>query len=136
MIEALLALPALSIRQPWAWFILNAGKPIENRSWKTNYRGRFLIHASKGCTRDEYLDAAEFARRAIDDSYRPLTLPPLKDLPRGGIVGSVDLVDCVSTSHSAWFTGEHGFVLARPQSHELIPCKGRLGFFKLNPSNL
>lgn len=25
---------ALSIRQPWAWLIINAGKDIENRDWK------------------------------------------------------------------------------------------------------
>ena len=51
---SLLRLPALSIRQPWAWMILNAGKDIENRSWQTDYRGRFLIHAAKGMTQDEY----------------------------------------------------------------------------------
>jgi hypothetical protein len=45
---------ALSIRQPWAWLILHAGKDIENRDWPTKYRGPFLIHASKGMTRDEY----------------------------------------------------------------------------------
>lgn len=32
-------LPAISIRQPWAWLILNAGKDIENRDWPTNFRG-------------------------------------------------------------------------------------------------
>jgi hypothetical protein len=36
---------ALSIRQPWAWLIANGHKDIENRSWNTNYRGAFLIHA-------------------------------------------------------------------------------------------
>src|SRR3990167_9411398 len=45
---------ALSIRQPWAWLILHAGKDIENRGWPTSFRGRFLIHASKGMTRAEY----------------------------------------------------------------------------------
>lgn len=37
---------ALSIRQPWAWLIANGYKDIENRSWRTNYRGPVLIHAS------------------------------------------------------------------------------------------
>ena len=42
------ALPqkALSVRQPWAWLIVNGWKPIENRSRRTNVRGRILIHAS------------------------------------------------------------------------------------------
>ena len=41
---------ALSIRQPWAWLIVNSHKHIENCDWPTKFRGRFLIHASKGVT--------------------------------------------------------------------------------------
>src|SRR5438045_8559495 len=36
---------ALSIRQPWAWLIVNGHKPVENRSWSTKYTGKLLIHA-------------------------------------------------------------------------------------------
>lgn len=36
----------LSIRQPWASLIVWNFKDIENRNWKTNYRGPLLIHAS------------------------------------------------------------------------------------------
>lgn len=50
---------ALSIRQPWAWHILNSGKDIENRDWPTRFRGRVLIHASKGMTRAEYEDGQD-----------------------------------------------------------------------------
>src|SRR5690606_36026391 len=46
--------PVLSIRQPWAWLICNGGKDIENRNWRTLYRGHVFIHAGKGMTRDEY----------------------------------------------------------------------------------
>ena len=38
--------PCLSIRQPWAWLIAHGWKNIENRTWPTGYRGRFLIHAA------------------------------------------------------------------------------------------
>ncbi|WP_245839042.1 ASCH domain-containing protein [Yersinia kristensenii] len=37
---------ALSIRQPWAWLIVNGYKDIENRTWNTKCRGPVLIHAS------------------------------------------------------------------------------------------
>ena len=42
------ALPrlALSIRQPWAWAIINAGKDIEYRQWRTSHRGLFCIRAA------------------------------------------------------------------------------------------
>jgi hypothetical protein len=116
---------ALSIRQPWASLILKAGKDIENRCWSTGFRGRILIHAAKGCTRDEFEDAIEFAEDILD---RNITTP-LKDLPRGGVIGSVEIVDCVSTSTSPWFVGEYGFVLRDPRPIEFIPFKGQLGFF-------
>ena len=35
----------LSVRQPWANLIVDDIKPIENRTWKTNYRGRIYVHA-------------------------------------------------------------------------------------------
>jgi hypothetical protein len=38
--EALRRAPALSVRQPWAWLIVNGYKDVENRSWTTHYRGR------------------------------------------------------------------------------------------------
>lgn len=38
---------AISIQQPWAWAILHAGKDVENRTWRTTYRGPVAIHASK-----------------------------------------------------------------------------------------
>ena len=44
---------ALSIRQPWAWLIVHGRKDIENRSWRTKFRGRFLVHAAQGMTRRE-----------------------------------------------------------------------------------
>lgn len=37
---------ALSIKQPWASLIAHGIKNIENRTWKTHFRGRIYIHAS------------------------------------------------------------------------------------------
>jgi len=123
---------ALSIRQPWASLILKAGKDIENRCWPTKFRGRILIHAAKGCTRQEFKDALCFAEDAID---RPINAD-LKTIPRGGIIGSVEIVDCVSASDSPWFVGEFGFVLRDPQPLPFTPWKGQLGFFDVPKSAL
>jgi hypothetical protein len=121
---------ALSIRQPWASLILLAGKNIENRKWKTRVRGPILIHAAKGMTRREYLDAMDFAYtnnlgriRHLIDSFEPY------NLPLGGIIGSVNLTDCVYQSHSPWFQGPYGFVLCDPRPLPFIPFTGQLGFF-------
>lgn len=120
---------ALSIRQPWAWLILNAGKDIENRTWRTNVRGRILIHAAKGCTRGELEGAKTFLYCRVQP-VQPFLMPAIVDeLERGGIVGSVEIVDCVSSSKSVWFTGPQGFVLREPQPMPFAPFKGQLGFF-------
>lgn len=117
---------ALSIRQPWAWHILNSGKDVENRSWKTNYRGRVLIHASKGIGSVKEFDAAnEFSVRIAGNKY----MSGIHIMPRGGFVGSVEIVDCVTRSDSPWFMGKYGFVLRNPQPMLFIPWKGQLGFF-------
>jgi hypothetical protein len=36
----------ISVRQPYAAFICAGIKEVENRTWKTDYRGKLLIHAS------------------------------------------------------------------------------------------
>ena len=130
---------ALSIRQPWASLILKAGKDIENRCWPTKFRGRMLIHAAKGMTRAEHEDAIAFAVRVIQADPRNAGVTKrttLRDLgfafdemQRGGIVGSVEVVDCVRTSLSPWFMGEFGFLMRAPQPLPFVPWKGRLGFF-------
>ncbi len=123
---------ALSIRQPWASLILRQGKDIENRDWSTKYRGRILIHAAKGCTYREFEDALCFARKALGRTISA----DQKTIQRGGIIGSVEIVDCVSASESPWFMGKYGFVLRDPRPLPFIPWKGQLGFFDVPDSAL
>lgn len=119
----------LSIRQPWAWLILNGGKDIENRRWPTKVRGRILIHAAKGMTRAEYDEGMNFV---VTNPRIPLTFgpPEFHELERGGLVGEVQIIDCVTQSNSKWFTGPFGFVLRRPVKKPFFPLKGQLGFFR------
>lgn len=131
---------ALSIRQPWASLIVNVGKDIENRDWPTRHRGRILIHAAKGMTHYEHDSAIDFAVRAIRAGHRDssatkeVTLRDLgfafDDLPRGGFIGSVEIVDCVTSSNSPWFQGKYGFVLRDPWVLPFIPFRGQLGIFE------
>jgi hypothetical protein len=39
----------LSVKAPYAQFLCYGVKDVENRSWKTDYRGPLYIHASHGC---------------------------------------------------------------------------------------
>jgi hypothetical protein len=103
---------ALSIRQPWCHHILYDGKDIENRSWATRFRGAVLIHASKGVDRDDRVEVREAG------------------MPLGGIVGVMEIVDCVTASGSDWFFGPYGFVIRNARPLPFVPCRGALGFFR------
>jgi hypothetical protein len=125
---------ALSIRQPWASLILVPWKDIENRNWGTYYCGPLLIHAAKTMTKKEHNEAIDFA--ASIDRERTMRLLDsgvlaFDNLPRGGIIGSVNLVDCVRQSKSPWFQGPNGFVLRDQKPLPFVPFKGQLGFFEV-----
>jgi hypothetical protein len=114
-------LPALSVRQPWAWLICAGFKDIENRSRRTHYRGPLLIHAG--------LKVADVGRHITE--LHGLKLPA--ELETGGIVGIVDVVDCVEEHPSPWFAGTgYGWVLANPRRLRFRECKGALGLFRPN----
>lgn len=120
-----LDMKALCIRQPWAWAIIYGGKDIENRTWKTGFRGRFLVHASK------IFDEEGWIWLAQNENRLGLKLPYMTDFQRGGILGSVELVDCVSNHSSRWFFGPFGFVLKGPTALPFKPCNGKLRFFEI-----
>ena len=125
---------ALSIRQPWAWLIVNGWKDIENRSWPTRFRGSVLIHAGKSpMDEDEWYDIRA-GRNLVDGlPISPDYTPPgdnWNDLGWGGMVGIADIVGCVQQSTSRWFVGEYGFVIQNARPIPFIPCRGQLGFFR------
>lgn len=126
---------ALSIQQPWAWFIVNGYKDIENRSWPTKYRGPVLIHAGKKFDKEgwEYIqsafssltDAAAVERLKAQGNITPREIMQLC----GGVVGIAEIVDCVTESESPWFFGEYGFLIRNAKPLPFYPCRGQLGFF-------
>ena len=62
----------LSIKQPYAELILMGAKEYEFRTWKTKFRGTFLIHASKKI--DKNCDAK-----------------PIREMIFGAIIGQAEL---------------------------------------------
>lgn len=84
---------ALSIQQPWNWAIHYLFKPVENRSWTTDYRGPLLTHAGKTIDPAGYDVIAELTGRKVP-----------KDLILGALTGWVRLVgihhanDCAVTA--------------------------------------
>src|SRR5574344_2781485 len=69
----------LTIKEPWATLIVDGYKKYEFRSWKTNYRGKILIHAGMSLEKD-------MLERF--DNYN------LK-CSSGAIIGEANLTDCI-----------------------------------------
>ena len=131
---------ALSVRQPFAWAIFHAGMDVENRDWPTQQRGRVLIHASAIIRQEDY----NMLQRACRDPEHWLCsailcgggLPDKEDLARGGIVGEVEIVDCVTEHPSPWFTGPYGFVLQNARMLPFTPLTASLRFFDVDERRL
>ena len=114
---------ALSIRQPWAWLIVNGYKDIENRDWTTKFRGRFLVHAAFKFDYEGY----EYVKKNFK-----VKLPEINEFLRGGLIGSVELTDVVTESESEWFEGKYGFVLEKPRPMSFVELKGQQKFFTID----
>lgn len=57
---------ALSIRNPISYLVASGAKWVENRTWKTDYRGRIYIHSS-GSKSFDCLTYYDYPRTCIDD---------------------------------------------------------------------
>ena len=69
----------LTLKQPWATLVAEGIKKYEFRSWKTNYRGRILIHAGAG------IDKEDMAK------FKDLNL----EFPSKRIIAEVEIEDCL-----------------------------------------
>jgi len=118
---------ALSLKQPWANLVSHGLKIIEIRKWNTNFRGPFLIHASK----------------TIDKTFKG---GHVGLEPRGELIAIAKLVHVVKYDdfkewnkarqfHLNWHATPddlplYGFVLTDIDLIKPIPFKGQLNFFE------
>lgn len=117
----------LSVRQPWAWAIVNGLKDVENRTWSTNYRGPLVIHAGKQSDED-YLGACDLVELCSG-----ISAPPRDSIGFGGVVGIVDLLGVNRVKDSPWcFEGQEFWRLENAKPWPLIPWKGAQGLILLS----
>ena len=121
---------ALSVRPPWAWAIAHADKRIENRSWRTSYRGPLAIHASQKFVGSEAAELERILGYELDPTM----------FKRGAFIAVADLVDVVKAEAikpSPWLCGPYAWLLedVRPLSAE-VPRKRQVGTVATNSSSL
>ena len=129
---------ALSLLQPWASLVVIGAKTVETRSWNTDYRGRLLIHASKGKS------GAALAAEPFLAKY----IPRFAELPFGAIIGEVMLTEVVRLTElalppalldrltleerafGAYDTGRYAWLLEDAiQYDHPVPATGALGLW-------
>ncbi|NGM63528.1 ASCH domain-containing protein [Sphingobacterium sp. SGG-5] len=132
----------LSIKQPWASLIAHGIKDIENRTWKTKYRGMIYIHASGKMVQHEFTH---------EQSSVLATHERIKGFDFSAIIGEVDIVDCVINHHSIWadkteintdfedtnaYFGKpiYNWVLANPLLYDqpILNVKGKLSLWEFD----
>lgn len=126
---------AISICQPWGWYIGRGVKLVENRTWKTPYRGLVLIHVSKKMLEHDRVTALEMAKRA--DSACPVPSPAELREQQGKIIAVAELVDCVQSHPSPFFQGPWAHVYSSVQLfRDPVPWRGELGLFDVPDSKV
>jgi hypothetical protein len=135
---------AISLLQPWATLWVLGIKINETRSWKTEHRGKLFVHASLGRDGEEFYNEVRPWLPKAAQSGLPADF---HELPFGAILGSVNLIDCISINTTlircssaieialgkyvpgryAW-RADAGLELKRP-----IPCKGALSIWEIPP---
>lgn len=123
---------ALTIKQPWASLIVDGIKDIENRTWRTKYRGRIYVHA--GADKNvfkRYLTEQQLEK--CREAFEAGKLGYADDGPFGAIIGEVDIIDCVQNHPSIWAEqGVWNWVLANPVKYDqpILNVKGALSFWE------
>lgn len=128
----------LSVQQPWASLIVKGIKDIENRIWKTPYRGKILIHASSAKVSKDwvYEQPLEYFT-AIFNEQRFGNMPfDLKELPTSAIIGYVEIESIIESGQlldSAWDAGSGCYRWKLVNAYEfdepITGVKGKLNLY-------
>lgn len=87
---------AITIINPWAWLLAAGIKTHETRSWQTNQRGLFVIHASKRTKLSD--DAFAMLFDEMPEVFTQRGVTGLDSLAYGAVIGTASLVECHRTN--------------------------------------
>lgn len=125
----------LTIKEPWATLIISGYKMYEFRSWKTNYRGKILIHAGM----------------SLEEEYVPRFKEYDLKYSSGAIIGEDTLTDCILVNddfnrklleinpivyETSGYTRNYAWKFENVIKYEkTIPCRGKLGLWNYDMNN-
>lgn len=118
---------ALTVRQPWAQSIILGRKDVENRNWQTPHRGRIAIHAALAIAPPDDLAYFQTILKCEGDPAELM----IENLPRGVILGTVEIYDVVQNHDSIWTMDAPFQWLFRDaiRFDKPIPATGKLGMW-------
>jgi hypothetical protein len=122
----------LTIKQPWASLIANGIKDIENRTWKTNHRGKIYIHAAQINSKD-WEDLINLPDNQRNEFFEFVKHKILNTKSNSSIIGEVEIVDCVQDSKSIWALPNHyHWVLKNAIIYDepILNVKGKLSLWE------
>lgn len=128
----------LTIKEPYATFIMQGLKKIETRSWNTKYRGEIYIHTGK---------SKDFIKKIKNPSV--LNLLENLELNYGNIICKAELIDCIYMTKEfinkiknennneyilgQYKVGRYAWILKNVQKlDKKIPAKGKLNIWTYN----
>jgi hypothetical protein len=141
---------ALSGYAEWFWLMAKGWKDVENRDWSIHKKAplemrdkltrlvtfpvRIYLHASlTHASRDERDFIWENLSLTQQGEYLDIDWTKY----RGKIIGEITITHEVMELDSSWFFGKFGFLVQDGVLYDKpIPCRGQLGFFKPNISEV
>lgn len=126
---------AITIKNPYSYLICKGIKDIENRTWKTKYRGKVLIHCAASPIK---IKQQQDGQATIMEIKLLTALNESEELGLNScIIGEVDIVDCITDSKSEWaLPNNYHWVLENAILYDepIRNIKGKLSFwdFKLD----
>ena len=128
---------AFTVYQPYAYAIIAGLKQYETRPRKTHIRGRVAVHAGR-------LDEVHATKHLSGNDFWALMaeIGGKTDLPRGAVLGTVEIVDCVPVEEiihtlsererllGDYSPGRFAWVLKNPVAFSMpVPAKGKQGWW-------
>ncbi len=135
---------ALTFYQPYATLIIIGAKLVETRPRRTHIRGRIAIHAGMNKTFLGLNDKYPLKLSFINEELLKVGYSSLYHLPRGAILGTIEIYDClpigdlIGTKYDTpkerafgdWTDGRFGILMRDPVIFDKpVLIAGKQGFW-------